>query len=290
MTGGVRFLCIAAGIAALLSVFGTGFFAGTLNYPEQQRYQSYRYAADKPLEVDPTAAARTDPEALENRSPCDHPKGETESDLCAQWKAANAAENSALWTKWGFWIGVIGSALLLWQIMLTRIAVEDTGEATVAMRKANEIARESMERQLRAYLDFNGVKWRRHPSKDTPGKIAAGLFVCIKNYGQTPATQPLYTSRYLIQIDGQKPTPLGPSGAEPVESIAPSDHFNINSDFELPERVWAALGSGEATFISEIAVTYLDAFGTTQTLKSHFRSEGNGDDEHTVIRHTRKAT
>ncbi len=72
------------------------------------------------------------------------------SDLCAQWKAANAAADGAIWTKWGVWIGIIGSSLLLWQIMLTRKAVEDTSEATEAMREANNIVREGR----RPYIVF----------------------------------------------------------------------------------------------------------------------------------------
>ncbi len=80
------------------------------------------------------------PQTFPNRTPCEDPKSESESDLCAQWKSANAAEDSAFWTKWGFWVAVIGSSLLLWQIALTREAVKDTGDATKAMVRANEIA------------------------------------------------------------------------------------------------------------------------------------------------------
>jgi hypothetical protein len=140
MGRGVRFVALGAGVAALLWVFGAGFFAGAiLNHPGQDRYQPYRYAADKPLEIDPAATSRPSAYAFQYRSPCENPKGHDESDLCAQWKAANAAQDSALWTKWGFWIGVIGSALLLWQIILTRKAVEDTTKATHAMERQNEL-------------------------------------------------------------------------------------------------------------------------------------------------------
>jgi hypothetical protein len=177
MTGGYRVL-LAGTLAVLLFVtFGLGVMAGALDDTHQQRYQSYRYAADKPLEPQSATAGNSKAQAFEYRTPCDRPKGKDESDLCAQWKSANAAEDSAFWTKLGFWVGVIGSALLLWQIMLTRQAVEDTSEATVAMRDANEIARENMEKQLRAYLDFDGVKWRRHPERDTPEEIATGISV-----------------------------------------------------------------------------------------------------------------
>ena len=71
--------------------------------------------------------------------PCYHQKNHDSADLCAQWRAAKAAEDSALWAERGFWITVIGSFLLLCQIVLTRKAVVDTGEATKAMVKQNEL-------------------------------------------------------------------------------------------------------------------------------------------------------
>lgn len=133
-------LAAFAGLAALFLAFGMGAYVTGLNNPEQERYEPYRYAPDKPLEIDPAAAGEPNAQALQDRTPCEQPKGRDESDLCAQWKAASAGERNTLWTARGFWIGVVGSALLLWQIALTRQAVEDTSEATEAMREANHIA------------------------------------------------------------------------------------------------------------------------------------------------------
>jgi hypothetical protein len=132
-------LVFAACVGLTFVTFGLGWMLAASD-TQEERYQPYRYAADQPLEIDPATAGRANPQALQNRAPCEEPKGERESDLCAQWRAANAAEDGAFWTKWGFWIATIGSSLLLWQIILTRKAVEDTGKATVAMERQNEIA------------------------------------------------------------------------------------------------------------------------------------------------------
>jgi hypothetical protein len=58
-----------------------------------------------------------------------------------------AQEASALWAFWmlivsgiGVAATMVGTGFLLWQIILTREAVEDTGHATVAMQRSNEIA------------------------------------------------------------------------------------------------------------------------------------------------------
>lgn len=141
MPGSNRNVIVALGLIVLVSwsLFLGWYLAQPLN-AEKERYQSYRYAADKPLEIDPAGTGQPDTKSLQYRAPCDQPKGQSESDLCAQWRAANAAEDSAFWAQWGFWIAVIGSSLLLWQIILTRKAVEDTSEATDAMREANRIA------------------------------------------------------------------------------------------------------------------------------------------------------
>ena len=175
-------LAALAGLAALFVAFGLGSYVTALNYPEEQRYQSYRYAAEQPQQVEAAAAGQSNAHPLQYRAPCHQPEGQGESDLCAQWRAAKAAENSAFWTKWGVWIAVIGSSLLLWQIALTRKAVEDTGEATDAMREANRIAKDFSTLELRPYVWFGKIEIR----DVVFGKIPQ-LVVEVCHAGQTPA-------------------------------------------------------------------------------------------------------
>ena len=181
MGAGYRVVIAGALAALLFTAFGLGWISNTvLKNPDQERYQSYRYAADKPLEIDSAAATRAIAQAFQNRAPCDNPKGRDESDLCAQWKAANAAENSALWAQWGFWIAVIGSSLLLWQIILTRRAVEETGEATEAMRAANEIATQAQ----RPWVEIDVIV---HHFTNAEKHISFEYSVQLKNIGKSVA-------------------------------------------------------------------------------------------------------
>ncbi len=65
-----------------------------------------------------------------------------------------------------FLVTSIGTFLIWRQVMLTRQAVEDTGEATDAMREANDIAREAMYDQGRPWIfvetiSTNGDAWRQ---------------------------------------------------------------------------------------------------------------------------------
>lgn len=215
MSGGYRVLIAGALAALLLTTFGLGWMSGyVLNNPGEERYQPYRYAADKPLVIDSATPRGAHANPLEHRAPCDNPKGETESDLCAQWKAANAAEHSAFWTKWGFWIGVVGSALLLWQIMLTRIAVEDTSEATEAMRKANEITQEEQrawialtaEPKLLRRKGVDGLYFQVDFVANNIGKTAATHFDIYNEIffaGQGETGQDVY-KRILAQVEEWK--------------------------------------------------------------------------------------
>gem|GEM_PF-2673377 len=137
--------------------------------------------------MDPSLAGQPGTKSFEYRAPCRDPKGKDESDLCAQWKAANAAEDSALWAKWGFWIGVVGSGFLLWQIILTRQAVEDTGDATAAMQSANEIAKAAQ----RPWLHIDNVEAKMYALESSSGELIVTVYawVTVKNVGGRPAFQ-----------------------------------------------------------------------------------------------------
>lgn len=145
MLRGYRLLGFAALAAALLIAFGLGAYWMGLPHP-QERYQSYQQSnANEGGALDTVSNV---PTPIVERTPCQNPKSETESDLCAQWRAAKAAEKSADWTLYGVIASAIGISLLLWQIMLTREAVKDTGDATIAMQQANEIARQQKSSEL----------------------------------------------------------------------------------------------------------------------------------------------
>src|SRR5258708_4180130 len=50
--------------------------------------------------------------------PCNQARQQSESDLCAQWHAADAAGQSAYWAQRQFWLSVIGFAGLLATLIL----------------------------------------------------------------------------------------------------------------------------------------------------------------------------
>lgn len=101
-----------------------------------------------------------------------------------------AQENMAYWAGWMFWAALatfaitsIGTFLIWRQVKLTRQAVEDTSEATEAMREANAIARESH----RAWLEFgageSGTLWVK------PDCLEFCTPITLHNHGNSPALE-----------------------------------------------------------------------------------------------------
>lgn len=128
--------------------------------------------------------------------PCQPGEDQRQSDLCAQWKAADAASDAAWWAMAGTVVALLGTVGLYWQIHLTRKAVEDTGEATEAMREANEIARARNLADLRPYVAIetvNIVNLTAGPDygySNNPGQkmVRVEADVSLKNFGTSTAT------------------------------------------------------------------------------------------------------
>ena len=146
---------IAALVAALLIAFGLGAYWTALPSPYQGSYPSYQYPGE---DKSGTATAAEMAYPTQHQTPCQNEQGRDESDLCAQWRAANAAEESATWTRWGFFAGIVGMFGLYWQIFLTREAVKETGAATDAMIASNAITLAGQRPWISIDAQLNDIK------------------------------------------------------------------------------------------------------------------------------------
>lgn len=110
-------------------------------------------------------------------SSCEPGRDQRQSDLCAQWKAADAAREAARWAFWSTIVSVAG-IFGLW------LNLRQGRHALAKAREANEIARLSAERQLRAYVGVEKLKINT---------VVAGarliVWMTLRNRGQTPARQ-----------------------------------------------------------------------------------------------------
>lgn len=133
-----------------------------------------------------------EPSPLEQ--PCDKGDDQRSSDLCAQWKAAEAADSAAN-AAWVF--GALGSLIGLLTLAAAaaaayfarKAAVETEKGANAAIgavaetRAANEIARQANEWMLRPYVALTeGRDWSEEPFSSE-----SRLYFRVKNFGQTPA-------------------------------------------------------------------------------------------------------
>lgn len=299
MPNGYRSLAFAALAAALLIAFGLGSYITGLPYP-QERYQTYQSShRDKGGAL---ATITNVTASVVQRTPCQNPKSETESDLCAQWRAAKAAEKSADWTYYGVIASAIGISLLLWQIMLTREAVKDTGDATKAMREANSIARQaasmarsaefkanvkhrietnartaSEQRQMRAYIsiDPGGV----NESHDGLSRLPYN----IKNSGQTPAFDlTLCGDIMIVEGDPRNFNPaehsrLGEAVASTDKTLGPNDNqwsYAYMNDGFVADHL-EKIADRKAAIVHYGFLRYRDAFDTIRVTNFAFYHWGD---------------
>lgn len=266
-------------VLAILLAWGVGFVTGQdgSNYAREDRYQPYRYAADN--EQNAQAALTDQAKPVEYRRPCRDPKGNSESELCAQWKAARAAETGALWTERAFWVGIIGAIGIIAALLLTV--------------DSNSIARDTARRQLRAYVsvDLGKIVCLPHPN----GTAIFELPVEMRNGGVTPAYRTgLFGSIIPLTMDLAKEFLLGLSESDKGEAVLTTIHNGAAaptaikaSDPAVPANVVRLLMEGPLLLFAYGEVSYEDTFGVRQKTRfcyylpaDDLRSVMSGYDRH----------
>lgn len=82
--------------------------------------------------------------------PCEPGQDDRNSDLCAQWKAADAATEAAFWARWSFVLGIFGMLGLFATLHYTRKAVNLAVDTAKDADKAIELAERSAEASAKA--------------------------------------------------------------------------------------------------------------------------------------------
>lgn len=174
--------------------------------------------------------------------PCDYGEEKRESDLCAQWKAADSAAQAAKWAKWSFFLGALGTLGLFWTLFYTRQAVRlatdtarEAGEAiAIAGRNADaamdavNIAREGLtlserigQAQVKAYLVLHGVTGRI----DEDGR--PHFIFRVTNAGNSPA--------FSVYIDWAARLEL--VAIRDNNGFQPSSHYDLNEMFTTLDAI-----------------------------------------------------
>ncbi|OYW86095.1 MAG: hypothetical protein B7Z20_07935, partial [Sphingobium sp. 32-64-5] len=100
---------------------------------------------------------------------CEIAREDRYSDLCAQWKAADAAREAADYGFWTLLISAIGTSLLVWTLAETR------GTAR---------------RELRAYVYIETAGFTVSNGLDVENGRDVHIGFQVRNFGQTPAIAP----------------------------------------------------------------------------------------------------
>ena len=172
----------ALGVAMYCAMFySAGYGSG---YNERQAHiEAKHYASDTPQQIERECGAKAGEatrECIAKIIDAERESQRSESDLAAQWKAAD----------WVMWAGIIAGAQLIATALglyfvkrtldATLEAVEDTGKATVAMERQNELAA----RQQRPWVTI-GLAEPFISRSD--GGILLVCIVELGNIGATPA-------------------------------------------------------------------------------------------------------
>ena len=187
--------------------------------------------------------------ADQDEAPCGQGQYGSSADLCAQWKAADAAADSAWWAWAG---GIIGLGSLVGIFAAIGLAFH-----------SNWIARDTAKRQLRAYISIEpgGI----NESKDGLHSVPFNII----NNGQTPAYEMEHGGDFVVttgnplefdpSVDGR----LNGQTAVTDQSLGPnSNRFSYAYlEAELCVPFLAKIDKKEAAIIHYGYVTYKDAFG-----------------------------
>ncbi|BCG94449.1 hypothetical protein MesoLj131a_33130 [Mesorhizobium sp. 131-2-1] len=121
-------------------------------------------------------------QAAEYQSPCRAGVDNRNSDLCAQWKAADAAQQSAMWAGIGTLIGGLTFAAAVAAAIYARRAAKHTETGAIAANKTLAHAEQTSKRELRAYLAVvpDGIN-------QLIGTTEAMGHVLLQNVGKLPA-------------------------------------------------------------------------------------------------------
>lgn len=183
------------------------------------------------------------------------------SDLCAQWKAADAARDAADYARWSLLVGILGTSLLIWTLWETR---------QMAIR------------EQRAYIKIEPCEG---------GMIREGL-VCLPydviNYGTTPAIDLNVAIVTAIRAADwnweQEPAVLG-QGQRRKVTLHPESPLVVNAEIKgVTEALFNAIMEGQCAVFVQVSVTYRDVFRRDRHTRIRQFYHGGGANEVTTGR------
>ena len=151
-------------VLALSLAFGIGSLVGSSPRDPATKQQQQAYAAAQGRYARSVARNFADPQSNysaypdQHADPCYYAPNHDSADLCAQWRAALAAEDSARWAEAGFWVGLLGTVLSGVGLTALLFSLRQTERSLSEARAANAIARQTALIQTRPWVSFGKVE------------------------------------------------------------------------------------------------------------------------------------
>lgn len=128
---------------------------------------------------------------IEDANACYGAKNHDSADLCAQWRAAIAAEKAASSAAWanrlsviGAFLTLVGTAFVYWTFRETRRTADAAFGAVEETREGNRISRQSQ----RPWLTYESIQARIYALETSDYlRVSAKIDLEIKNTGDRPA-------------------------------------------------------------------------------------------------------
>lgn len=217
------------------------------------------------------------------------------SDLCAQWKAADAAYDSAVWTARTYQLGIAGFLVGIFTLFAASMAakyardaaihtkrsadsadrmVEEATRATEATREAMRLAEQNGKLQVRAYAGIApyDIELQRVPTGAEHVSMTLLVGVRITNSGASPAYNVRVGARFK-----QVPWPFAladeketlPNDGLPLRVIASGE---TAEDIRLTQQVGLSINelrNGDKRLYIGMCLIYDDVFGDPHRSEYH---------------------
>ena len=190
--------------------------------------------------------------------------------MCAQWTAAEAANNALYYAWFQLWAAAAGMVGLLVTIFLTFRAVRTAERSLTHAQEITQI-------ELRAYMAPDLPSLKRRPSSDTVAGVAYRSRMDFKNYGSTPAVEFKLQWRILEKDKVPEFDELDDEPWDIAGNIAQGDSFYFEYDFEISKDSLPLYSTEELSTYFLCRVEYRDVFGNRHT--EHLMLHTDGDME-----------
>lgn len=136
------------------------------------------------------------------------------------------------------------------------------------LRHSEDTAR----RQLRAYLDFDGVNFLPYEAgKKGPDHTWTGIGVQIVNFGGTPALKVIVFVEYLTITPAGEPHQVA-TDERNVAFISPTDRATVQGRFDIPNLIFFSLREDKGKMQVNLRVVWEDVFGDRHEIGGLFEN------------------